>query len=140
MQTQFGGSVSTGPALLSLNGFDSATAETANPPAAAEQAPPTTVAEQPAMDAADNTSPQSMPPLWALSLSQSAKPSDALGIAHGAIFEETFALKMAALKMAGGAEVAPPLETVSPISEPVSTDASVTLPLQTPSWANSLSQ
>jgi hypothetical protein len=91
------------------------------------------------MDAADNTPHHSLP-LWALSLSQSAKPSDALGIAHGAIFEETFALKMAALNMAGGDEVAPPLETVSPISEPVSTDASVTLPLPTPSWANSLSQ
>ena len=135
MQTQFGGSVSTGPALLSLNGCEPATAEASDQAAAAEPTPPTTVAEQPATDAADNTSPQRMPPVWAFSLSQNAKPSDALGIAHGGMFEETFALKMA-----GGAELAPPLKTVSPISEPVSTDASVTLPLPTPPWANSLSQ
>jgi hypothetical protein len=64
--------------------------------------PPTTVVEQPVIDEADNTSDHSLP-LWALSLRQSAKPSDALGIDHGAMFEETFALKKA-----GDAEVAPP--------------------------------
>ena len=133
MKTPIDGPTNAVPALMSLPESGSAIAVRTN--SAARPAPPTTVAEQPALKDVDETSALNLPP-WALDLGQGAEQSSDYGIDGSGNFVEEHPLTAG-----GGAEAEPPQRTFIPTIQSRSADASVTPPLRTsPPWEIAMSR
>jgi hypothetical protein len=128
MQSQFGGSVSVGPACLNLGTGRSATDEASQP--AAFTAPTAVVGLLAPVD------PNGRLPHWVLALRQGAEQSDATEIEQSRSYEDA-----RVLKSAGVDELASPRKTEVAITELGSTGAGLTLPPQRfPRWSKSLSR